>query len=163
MNPPAIRISTPASTLSAAASSPGPTERATVYGLQRQSRTLVSVAGNQDRIQFLSGTCDPRGGNELHLLDFDDEAHSVRSTVIRHPEEVWAIAPCPSRAGLLFTVHSSAAETAVEVGATLWALDDSTGETVSKNPELKVLGKLGAHEGPVKEYVCYLCFVCICV
>jgi hypothetical protein len=30
----------------------------------------------------------------------------VTAKVYRHPHEVWALAPCPSQAALLFTVHS---------------------------------------------------------
>lgn len=60
--------------------------------------------------RFLVGTCSAKEENELHCIEFDEEAHELRSAaVFAHPQEVWHLSTCPSDASICATTYATSA------------------------------------------------------
>lgn len=66
---------------------------------------------------------------QIHLLDFDEEASELISTIYRHPAEIWQLAACPQREDLVATVHGGRfhADMGVTQAATLWKMPGGDG------------------------------------
>jgi isopentenyl diphosphate isomerase/L-lactate dehydrogenase-like FMN-dependent dehydrogenase len=66
-----------------------------IYGLESQgraltARALTARAGETDKIHFLCGTQSLRQENQVHLLEYDEEAGVLDKTVYVHSQgEIW--------------------------------------------------------------------------
>ena len=68
----------------------------TTYSAKSQARCLASVPG-ADRHRFMVGTGGCGEGNEVQVLDFEEESNRLSCVGrVSHSGEVWALAPCPS-------------------------------------------------------------------
>jgi hypothetical protein len=95
--------------------------------------------------RFLVGTCSAKEENELHCVEFDEEAHELRSAaVFAHPHEVWHLSTCPSDASICATTYCLDADTtsssdsgSSQWQSTIWRMpgmagaDDATAEQPS--------------------------------
>eukprot|EP00753_Platysulcus_tardus_P004954 PLAT1279.2.p1 GENE.PLAT1279.2~~PLAT1279.2.p1 ORF type:complete len:445 (-),score=126.80 PLAT1279.2:69-1343(-) len=79
-----------------------------VYGLKYQGRCIAAQLGEIERHRFFVGTTSLREENEIHLIEFNDVSNEITcEKVFNHPEEVWALAPHPTRKRDLFTLHNA--------------------------------------------------------
>lgn len=81
-----------------------------IYGLELQARALAS-AGTSDStlIRFVVGTQSLKSDNQIHLLEYLEESHSLSKNIFRHPAgEIWNISASPKNSSLVMTCHSKA-------------------------------------------------------
>jgi WD40 repeat protein len=83
-------------------------QTSSVYGLRHQARCIVPQTGRADCHRFVLGSLNPRkpAENELHVIEFDDDANQVKNKgIFAHEGEVWDISTSPSQHNLLFTSY----------------------------------------------------------
>lgn len=93
------------------------------YGMKYRARCLSALWGERDPDvhRFLAATTQIREENEIHLLDFNEDANEVSCVkVYNHAEEVWGLAPSPCDPSLFFTCYN----TGTGYGASLWRAPD---------------------------------------
>eukprot|EP00939_MAST-03C_sp_MAST-3C-sp1_P002993 g2993.t1 len=94
-----------------------------LYGVKYPCRCIQPRLAEKRRHQFIVGSTSLKDENEVHLLDFDEDAKEVRClAVMNHPNEIWDLKPCPFDPDLLFTCHSDGLERQV----TLWRMRRNT-------------------------------------
>mmetsp|Transcript_19501 Transcript_19501/g.32077 ORF Transcript_19501/g.32077 Transcript_19501/m.32077 type:complete len:387 (+) Transcript_19501:58-1218(+) len=78
---------------------------AATYGLgKHHCRSIGAVCGVPDRHLFIAGTTCVNEGNEVHVVEFDENANAFQQVArFDHKGEVWDLAPHPSDASLLLT------------------------------------------------------------
>lgn len=78
------------------------------YGLKYQSRCIAAQHGQSERHRFFVGTRNIKESNELHLIEFDEDANEVVcQQLYSHPAEIHSISPAPAQQHqeLLFTTY----------------------------------------------------------
>jgi hypothetical protein len=72
---------------------------AVTYEVKSQARTLAAVEGDADRSRFIVGTLNLRVQNELHVVEFSEDANEfVAIAVYAAPHEALHLAACPAPA-----------------------------------------------------------------
>jgi len=111
-----------------------------IYGLEFQCRALCALEADTERVRFAVATQSLKAQNQLHVLEMDEEARTVKKTVFGHATgEVWGLTASPTDADLMISVHGAldASGTSRRQEATLWSLSDQHEEAVSGIRELK--------------------------
>lgn len=92
------------------------------YDLKKQARCIVALEGDTDNNTFLLASLALHGGNEVHVLEFNEDTNEVWCPLVySHPHEVWACGSCPAaeHSELLLTTHSDGSQQRT----TLWRMD----------------------------------------
>ncbi|KXS21320.1 WD40 repeat-like protein [Gonapodya prolifera JEL478] len=137
-------------------------EKSGIYGIPNHTaRCLAPVAAEQERNRFLVGTTD-RTDNEIHLLDFEEDDFEISSLVYRHPRDVWAITPSPTRVDMLFTAYTKVDDGAISMGASLWKMpsteiDDQNKFRPKPNLQLEEVLKLDSGSAQPSRIAGILC------
>lgn len=87
------------------------------HQMKHQARCITAIEGDTDHNKFVVCSLELRGGNELQVLDFNEDTNEVWcQRVYTHPNEVWACASCPApeHCELVFTTHSNGVEVCLE-------------------------------------------------
>ena len=82
-------------------------EQAVIYGLEHPSRALCAqtLPDGCEQVRFLVGTASVRQENQVHVIDYDEEADLLTTRTLQHPKgEVWSIASAAD-GGLFATLH----------------------------------------------------------
>ena len=90
---------------------------------QAQARCLVAVEGDTDRNRFVIGSLDLRGGNELYVLEFNEDTNEVAcQSAFAHEGEIWHCATCPApeHAELACTTASTGSEMRARLWVAAW-------------------------------------------
>lgn len=112
-----------------------------IYGLELQARALSSVGGaNSDSpfVRFLVGTQSLKAVNQIHLLEYVEENHSLSKAIFKHPAgEIWNISSSPQNVQCVMTCYSNSSPThegQVENHCSLWRLPvDMTSNLVDED------------------------------
>ncbi|KAJ3336823.1 Protein tssc1 [Gonapodya sp. JEL0774] len=103
-----------------------------VHGIPNHTaRCLAPLAAEGERSRFIVGTAD-RADNEIHLLDFEEDDFEISSLVFRHPRDIWAITPSPSRVDMLFTAFTNTDDSVVSMTSALWRMPTTEIDEQSK-------------------------------
>lgn len=98
-----------------------------VYGLTSKARSVTAQTGETDATRFLIGTLSLREENQVHLIEIveqQDGSSDIRGlAVFPHQNEIWNMAPCPTKAELLFTCYTNNQQNRSKKTATLWKLN----------------------------------------
>jgi hypothetical protein len=92
------------------------------YDLKKQARCITALEGDTDNNTFLLASLALHGGNEVHVLEFNEDTNEVWCPIVySHPQEVWGCGSCPAaeHAELLLTTHSDGSQQRT----TLWRMD----------------------------------------
>ncbi|XP_066155284.1 EARP and GARP complex-interacting protein 1 [Euwallacea fornicatus] len=79
-----------------------------IYGLEFQARALAPQLAESEKVRFLIGTQSlKQANNQIHLIDFNEETSSVKTTVFHHCEgEIWKITTSPLEVSKLATCYN---------------------------------------------------------
>ena len=80
-----------------------------------------------ERSRFLVGTQGFQQDNEIHLVELDEEEWKAVSIAYRHPCEIWHIAACPKKIGLISTCYNTTTPQNLEesMKGSLWTMDQT--------------------------------------
>lgn len=98
-----------------------------IYGLELQARALSSgssSANDANLVRFLVGTQSLKSDNQLHVLEYLEEQHTLSKVIFKHSAgEIWNLAASPQDPQHVLTCYSLQSPTfegQVENRCTLW-------------------------------------------
>ncbi|KAI1285906.1 WD repeat-containing protein DWA2 [Halotydeus destructor] len=81
-----------------------------IYGLEHQARALASAsteANDSNVVRFVVGTQSLKTENQIHLLEYLEESHSLSKAIFKFPDgEVWNISTSPKHGQYVMTCHA---------------------------------------------------------
>lgn len=89
--------------------------------------------------------------NEIHVLDFDEEAGGVRSIILNHPQEVTGITPSNSEENVFFTCSTALADGYLKYQANLYRYQLSVWQDKTARGNLEQLCSLTEFEGQINK------------
>ncbi|GMH43159.1 hypothetical protein BSKO_11081 [Bryopsis sp. KO-2023] len=102
-------------------------------GLKYQARVLRPQIAEKEKSQWYVATNSLREENEVRLVEYDPSSESIQTVdAFVHPNEVWDVAPHPSKPEMFFTVHNKDGA----YGVTLWSSEHGSRDLHS-NGELE--------------------------
>ncbi|KAJ2359201.1 phosphatidylserine decarboxylase 1 [Coemansia erecta] len=106
-----------------------------VYGIERHTLCLASVAGDSLRSRFALGTLGITEPSEIHLVDFDSDENALSSVVYKHSRGIRALASATWAADQLLVVHNAPAAPPAELVRLAHVPDDlaSTQDAVEQS------------------------------
>ena len=80
----------------------GEDDSALIYGLEAPSRSLAAgpcvSSSDTSIVRFMVGTQILRGDNVVHLLEYNEESHSLSKAVFKHDAgEIWSLSSSPNQ------------------------------------------------------------------
>ena len=114
------------------------------YSVNKTTRCIVPVFQEEAETHgFIVGTSCVRGGNEVHILEYDEEsAESECKKKLEHAGEIWSMSTSPLSPNFFFTCYNEGL--GGEGKASLWDSSSETLENVTDIPQIE-------SKGPVKK------------
>lgn len=92
----------------------------TVHAVNLPARVVCPQKANKDRHRFLVGTCSLHDANEISILDYHEDSHSIEAAAIyNHRDQIFAMEPSPQDSSLVISSWQSKVG---DNGVTLWRM-----------------------------------------
>ncbi|CAF1021276.1 unnamed protein product [Adineta ricciae] len=104
-----------------------------IYGVEFQARALCAVSGvpDDDTVRFLVGTQSIKFENQVHFLEYEEEAGLLNKSIYSHRAgEIWRMASSPTDHRRFATIYQNIQDSNIVSKCTVWQIpfDSNTEE-----------------------------------